>query len=552
MNLADRDGVSPLAAAFAYHSSRCPFHVSVHYDIFEKRPFFSRVISRVRANLREADPSEGGCSELRACVGFLLQSGADASLADVSGNAPLCRLFTASCFRTFLGARDELSLWITPPDRHRITPLLVQHGADPESRITPSKEWIEANKRVRRPKRAARHWPLTPMQNAFWDSDFAACQCLLEAGVVPNKEVVLWMFRLVLEETGMRDGQNTARALEFIKRLPTELRCASLRNPLCLILALQQGRLDLARDIWNLGPELSQFSEKRRTDSLTRCIPSFEDEKYIELGVACLDAAVREGAVSILEGMLELGVRPIPGSALLHAVSHSGDPRILKALVEHGGKIHIEDNETDGNGASQQRAHWHEFAKCTNPMKLAIRQRNHPAIKTMLSCSPDPVDPWFRYFYLKEAYTLLDPTTLACLLEHTTMRFDEADITDKADLPLAHLVRNAERICSLPRRPVPEFGPQSRMDAVKTWIDCIAAFAQAGVDPTMRDRAGKSALDYLEEHMAYVGKARFRNHLASALRSDGGLDPEHKLGRAGSFYEALESIGIQSDTVDNE
>jgi hypothetical protein len=37
----------------------------------------------------------------------------------------------------------------------------------------------------------------------------------------------------------------------------------------------------------------------------------------------------------------------------------------------------------------------------------------------------------------------------------------------------------------------------------------------------MKDRAGKSALDYLAEHMDYEGMNRFRNYLAEDLVSYG-------------------------------
>ncbi|KAG7287613.1 hypothetical protein NEMBOFW57_007125 [Staphylotrichum longicolle] len=372
----------------------------------------------------------------------------------------------------------------------------------------------------------------------------------LETGAAPSQETARWMIHLLLEDNPGKTHDDTQEALNFIKGLPDEWRRAVFRDPFCLALALQHGWPDLAQESWGFGLELGQFSEKLRAAYFIDHFWADDDDDLAELGEVCLDAAVRNEATSILEGLLELGVKAIPPQALLYLIDDVDNLGILKSLVEHGGKVHIRDNETDGDGTFQQHPHWLEMEGCINAMKLAILRRDHSAIRTMLKYSPEPVDPWFRYFYLKEAYTLLEPATVACLLEHPSMRFDEADITHEADLPLAHLVRNVGKICSRPGNPAVEYGPQARMDAVKIWIDCIAAFSQAGVDPTMRDRAGKSALDYLEEHLAYVGKDRFKNHLALALRLDGGLDPEHELGLAGCFYEVLKSIEIMQDTTE--
>jgi hypothetical protein len=133
------------------------------------------------------------------------------------------------------------------------------------------------------------------------------------------------------------------------------------------------------------------------------------------------------------------------------------------------------------------------------------------------------------------------------------MRFDEKDITDEADLPLAHLVRHADRICAATHdRDNPEYGARLRMDNVKPWMACVAAFAQAGVDPRMRDRAGRSALDYLAEHLAYAGRDRFRIHLASELRAVGRAQREDPLDPAGC-WEALRGLGwTEAMDVDEE
>ncbi|KAK4103434.1 hypothetical protein N658DRAFT_505134 [Parathielavia hyrcaniae] len=183
-------------------------------------------------------------------------------------------------------------------------------------------------------------------------------------------------------------------------------------------------------------------------------------------------------------------------------------------------------------------------------MRLAVHRGQTSTIRVMLRRSQHPIEPWFRYYYLKEAYTLLKPATLACLLEHPSMRFDEADLTDEADLPLAHLVRNADRLCAETYDKRNDIfsgkrGPWSRMENIAPWIACVAAFAQAGADPEMRDKAGRSALDYLGEHLAYDGKDRFKKSLASALRAvvggeeqnDAPLDPV-------ACWEAIKALKV--------
>ncbi|KAL2126676.1 hypothetical protein VTI74DRAFT_426 [Chaetomium olivicolor] len=74
-----------------------------------------------------------------------------------------------------------------------------------------------------------------------------------------------------------------------------------------------------------------------------------------------------------------------------------------------------------------------------NPMKMAIQSGRNASITVMVCSSTEPTGPWFRYYYLKEAYMMPKPAMLACLLAHPSMRFGEADVTDEADMPLAHL-----------------------------------------------------------------------------------------------------------------
>jgi hypothetical protein len=376
------------------------------------------------------------------------------------------------------------------------------------------------------PKWPVPRYPSTAMEHAFWDSDLGACRRLLEAGAAPSEATILWMIRTVLEESSghQRTQRHVQGALNLIDMLPAEPRCAAFRNPLCLMAALRVAWLDMAQKIWGYGPELSRFSsEKVEVNDWTNPAPA-PPRASVEAGVFCLHWAAKAQAVSILEGLLELGVRPIPASALLVSFSaHDSskfNPKILEALVKHGGTIHVRDDMSEGDGNPPRHPAWQAVCGCISPMKLAISIGDNEAIKTMLKWSQDPVDPWFRYDYLREACAELRPDTLACLLEHPSMHFTEADVTDETDLPLAHLVRHVERICKnyTRRHPVRGAGPESAAWTLETWMRCVGAFARAGADPTAKDRAGKSSLDYLGEQLDYEGKTRFRRSVRDEWR----------------------------------
>ncbi len=522
MNLADRKGVSPLAAAFAYPNSYCPLHAQAHQQAFNATPFLARAKNWPETRASRLARDHGGCSELRTCADLLLANGAEANPVGMARNAPLFRLFTVSCFRLFLvGGLSDKVVWIAPSDRCRIAPLLLQHGADPNQSMTRQdmgESPVAPPPLHRNPKWPVPRYPSTAMEHAFWDSDLGACRRLLAAGAAPNEATILWMIRMVLEESSgrQRTDRHVKGALNFIAMLPAEPRCAAFRNPLCLMAALRVAWLDMAQKIWGYGPELSRFSsEKVAVDDWTSPAPA-PPGALVEVGVLCLHWAARCQAGSVLEGLLELGVRPIPTSALLFSISvkdpDKGNPKILEALVKHGGTIHIRDDMSEGDGNPPRHPTWQAVFGCISPMKLAIFTGNDEAIKTMLKWSQDPVDPWLRYHYLRDACAALRPDTLACLLAHPSMHFTEADVTDETDLPLTHLVRHVEKICkNYPRRhPARGSGPESTAWALPTWMRCVGAFAHAGADPTVKDRAGKSALDYLGEQLGYEGKNRFR------------------------------------------
>jgi hypothetical protein len=92
-------------------------------------------------------------------------------------------------------------------------------------------------------------------------------------------------------------------------------------------------------------------------------------------------------------------------------------------------------------------------------------------------------------------------------------------------------------------------------------MQCVAAFAQAGVDPTLRTSRGPSALQYLGQHLAYKGPEQLLRHVRSELRAVAGLEREDvgivedgereveveiDLDAAAACYEALKSLKIGS------
>lgn len=200
VNLADRDGGSPLAAAFAYRDSACPLHPLVHSWGSEPRHFLARISSRPEFTFDRVETRQGTCWELRTCVGLLLLSGADVNPVGVDVNTPLCRLIVAPDFRRFLGLGSEPGLWISQADRSRILPLLLQRGADPEIGMTSSKQWLAQYETMHNTKLSAPRWPLNAMEHAFWDSDFDACRHLLGAGVALSQETARRMIQLLLQE----------------------------------------------------------------------------------------------------------------------------------------------------------------------------------------------------------------------------------------------------------------------------------------------------------------------------------------------------------------
>jgi hypothetical protein len=547
VNSPDRNGVSPLVATLGYTYSSCPFHFQQWDSFTEWTAFAANPKHRNHPKYHgKRDPYQAGCSELRACVNLLVQNGADVNQVDANGNAPLSLLCVSPCFRAFFGHSRQDSVWITPSDKARLTPLFLLHGGNPEAKMTPILDhdphvYQDNDKLVPTAQWGSGNWPLTAMQHAYWDADFELCQQLLEAGATPDQSTICWMIWVMLRDVKKgKEDPLTQETLDFIHKMPPELLSSAYRNPLCLALALKIEWFELAKTICDPGLELCQFSEKvqgNHWDFTDRC-----DEKLVELGMLCVQEAVRANATSILEGLLELGVKTIPNNALMHAIGNK-NLTILERLVQHGATVHIKDKETDSEGY-RHHSSYREWGY-VSPMKLAIMQSCHDSIGVMLRESQGVVDPWYRFYYLKEAYTRLQPATVACLLEHPSIHLNETDLADTIDLPLAHLVRDAEKICAAFCRVADAFGPKSRLENGSRWVACVAAFAQAGVDPGMRDKAGKSALDYLKGHMAYVGLDRFKNHIAAQLRAQLSQEETHDGLDPLACYEALKKFKIE-------
>jgi hypothetical protein len=80
-------------------------------------------------------------------------------------------------------------------------------------------------------------------------------------------------------------------------------------------------------------------------------------------------------------------------------------------------------------------------------------------------------------------------------------------------------------------------------------MECVAAFVQAGVDPTLRTRRGESALQFLAQHLAYKGPEKWLRHVGSELRAVAGLERKDvvDLDAAAACYEALRSLRIGSE-----
>ena len=247
VNLADRDGVSPLAAVFAYPNSYCPYHPPLHYWAFDEVPFLAHGMSRDQTSPCSFDPSLGCCAAMTACAASLLEHGAEVNQVAMDGSDPWSRLFTALCFRRSFVGRHELVSWITQENMAQMAALLLQAGADPRRSVTLPDRSITLPERPTAPRRPDMlRWPLTALEHAFWDADVETCTILLGAGVEPSQETITWMIQIMMEE-GFSDEDDAEAALEVVKHLltagnrVTDPKYPALRSPLCLSFALQRG-----------------------------------------------------------------------------------------------------------------------------------------------------------------------------------------------------------------------------------------------------------------------------------------------------------------------
>ncbi|KAL2257691.1 hypothetical protein VTK26DRAFT_9307 [Humicola hyalothermophila] len=145
---------------------------------------------------------------------------------------------------------------------------------------------------------------------------------------------------------------------------------------------------------------------------------------------------------------------------------------------------------------------------------------------------------------------MLLPATVAYLLGLPGFNLDETHLSDEIDLPLADLVRNAEKLCT--GEEALTCGLIRKMEHVSKWIGCVAAFAQAGVDPSMRDKDGQVGTRLpLGEYLAYTGPNRFRRHLATQLRLQLGKECTADRPDPLACYEALRFFLSSARTITN-
>lgn len=162
---------------------------------------------------------------------------------------------------------------------------------------------------------------------------------------------------------------------------------------------------------------------------------------------------------------------------------------------------------------------------CKNPLGFAIKMGNVASIRAMLTHFPGDIDPWLRCYYLMEACKRLGPAVIACLVEYPKMHVERSDLywlpDDTAvDVPLVYLIEHVGSICGLVNLSS-DFcmGMMDRSEPIVWWIGCLSAFSKAGVDPRLRNKAGKSGLDFLGDLLVYMRKDRFMIRLAKELRA---------------------------------
>ncbi|KAK3987580.1 hypothetical protein QBC44DRAFT_118006 [Cladorrhinum sp. PSN332] len=516
------------------------------------------------ARVPERDRKKLECSELLKCVKILVSNGADVNRADKTGNTPFMRLCTAAPFRRYLGMDEEdqqINWYMHHADKPRMASLLVAHGADRGAKLVPASMFGEE---------AVQEWekygqPTIALHHAFWDGNIELCKILCADGEV-EEDTMFWLFEFAWQKIGEEDLHTPINQMlldetyEFLKGLPVSAESSAAKKLGCLAIALRAGDLDSAQDILDEGLTLSELQTQ---------VPGKRwayGKERVELGTICLREAVaiRHRARSITKRLLELGANPFLPSILLLAV-HKRDVETVALLAKYKVEFNIKDDVT---GQEHDKYHENRMALdevdndwiggCVNPLRLAIKRGNVGCIEAMLANSPNHIDPWFRCYYLREACSRLRPPVVVCLLEHASMHVGEADLPvapddTVMDLPLIYLLQNVEKICALAylSENHNRVDITSRLERIGWWIACLAAFAKAGVDLGLKDKTGKSGLDYLADHIVYTGKDRFRTHLAKQLRVTAGIgapvtpeDKDRKETFASMCYELLASPDV--------
>ncbi|KAK4226729.1 ankyrin repeat-containing domain protein [Podospora fimiseda] len=558
VDLPDWNGVTPLAAALVYPETSCPHHSHdrdfadkhisrwfasrnhyvgwVNYDNrqsawLERLPENSHLSNRsatighsqhfMPVSSAYAPPRPPSCFFLRHCVKLLVEHGADLNRADKAGHTPLARLVVPPPARRFLKpAADErmINRPIHPEDQRQLLSLFIEYGIDTKVKF-PRPAALNGYKAAGSTQDPSSNmvmtWPDTAMKHAFSDGDIELCH-LLAAGEVNRDDV--WS---MLEHLWLEAGQLKGVDFELFGRAYAFLKSLSLGNSVpntagCLAVALRTGRLDDARSIM----EADELSLEELQMKVTWESSLMKDTaESIEIGILCLHQAATmpfSGPIkfSITQWLLELGIKPTC-QTLLRAVSLR-DLETIALLIKHGAVFNVADDET-GMAVDKDFGERDVSRGCRNPLRLAIELGNIDIVKAILSNS-NYIDPHYRTYYLREACCRLRPRVVACLLDHPIMHIQEADLSQaladpdhpESTLPFIHLTQRAEFLCGTGYRSGLTFqvNPHSRLSFVDSWIGCVSAMAQAGVDPALKDwKTGKSGLDYLGSHLVYMGNS---------------------------------------------